>query len=459
MSKRTKIKNKPSETTKSDRPVVFTGNKSEPVYLTLEDYNLLNQKKRNEYLKQFKGRQKSEIITWYLVHSLNFSDLDGKPNEYLKRKPTPDEIEKWNEETRKAKEEESKTYFHNLTDAQLYTIAIATKDGETPMYMNKPLSIDNQEALAWFKEKSPRWRDYLAAINRVRKLRGEWDKQFDVIRQARQRMEKELLEAEELNTKSKTKYKHIVKAIKENNYSPEFEYAKEFQKLDNPFDLTSYRINSGGLLDVNTPPVTSVVVKPIEEKFKVKTKDGVVRGHGIDRIIREKKLKHKFDFAEYFVDMYKKKDMSSYDYKVENNDDVIALIMSMGLMPVQAFKYICIGINNERGTLEKAEMSTDIFKIEPLITYYQQEKAKRKASNRTEYTGSDLYRSDFFKEWCTKFNLTDYFFKTGVAKTGINKLNGLLPTWEKVATSEANKKILSDIDTAINLEAEQIRGK
>lgn len=455
-------------------------------YKSLAEYNDLTNDEQNAYLKTFELEFRKRISLWYLVNTLSLEDW-GTPYEetklgnktYLRKaeeknytvvsvydekagrrariptkrnkskfdyhyfRPTPHNLD-FEDKIKQAMELSEKKYRQThycdtLTDAQFYTVLMTTPVGGLPVYMGKPLSDDNEVLFEKWKKTSPKYKEYLKALERVKKLRDGIEKPFNAIKQQQDKLLKPVKDA-------LAKQQEALDALKQSAYSPTLEAIEKWRKTPNPFSVDS-RFDG-----VEGSNVKGLLSSDLDVKIG---EFGVQAGHGINSYIKRHKLKNKFEFAKHYIDQWKK-DKTKIDYWVNSYKDVEALAYSVGLLPLEVFQQICHHIIKVREKLEKDEFAKDLFKIEALVSYFEQQQAISKANkDKSAYTLMSLYRSEYFKKWCKTYNVEKWFLDVK-PKTGYNRLNDLWENWVSIVHSETNVDIMGQLNSAIDWEAEKL---
>ena len=394
--------------------------------LTLNEYNAMSETRKQDYMGIIAKNYGK--MAFYISGD---EDKDIRPTEIvLAHFRKKSEVEKQNQE------QYAKTHWvQPLTDAQLHLIAISTKAGDVPHYMNKPLSQQNLTRLGHYKSTSQGYREYLKKISRIEFLKSDYEKKLEPLKKIQEqyqaigrRLRQSAFRPEqELLAKIKSwglPIEKIIETPAKGDSSKRYDVKLKFDDGKEAFvEIKDKHFTYGYKLDGEDQEADPNYVMPKKARL--------VRQHGLKEYMDRNKIGDILDFPEHFLKNNTKETM---DYRVIDYEDISALAQSCGVIPYAVFVQLCQYIVKIKPTLEKDKNLYTAIVAEEIINYFDNKVAEhKKTAHRGKYTLAKLYRSQFFKEWTVRHKL-EKFFKSA---------QRLYDTWEdlyKIATAEAKRK-------------------
>lgn len=387
--------------------------------LTINEYNSLTEKQKQLY---FRKNHKN-----FALHAFYIEGADNKNVDVDETRPTEDvlkNLDKFKKIKRNNElEYEKKYHTQNLTHAQLFLVATTTPDGAVPKYMGRPLSRLNQIFLRHYKMTSAGYREWLKAKDRIEANRKKGDdKQHVTLKNKieeyqklgeRLRKSSYLPELEVYNTlKSLIPEANIQR--EQTYYDSDGKKRKSDMSIKFPDGDAHLEVKAGdkitlsvGNVNVQTTNNTNLMAR------SVKYPD-VVREHGFVEYINRNGLPSIFDFPEHFL---KNNSPTTLDYRVADYFDGVALAKSFGMQPFDFFNMTCDYLARTRSTYEKAKALDRGMCAEEIVNFYDNKVAEVNKKNEglsknkrlPKYTQTDLWNSNFCKEWIKKWNLSKWF--------------------------------------------------
>ena len=315
----------------------------------------------------------------------------------------------------KSQEEYKKTHWvSDLSDAQCYLIA-TTQEKEPYTYMGKALSKGNVWRLKNYQQYNTAYKEWVQSITRLKRIRDGIEKPLEPFRKLQEQMQ------------------DIGKRLR-GTYLPEQEALREFRLKLNPFSFGQTPQQG----DFYIP--RDIKIKGLLHDFE--KQDKVDKSHGLNTLMKKHKMKSSLDIAPHFLNVFNNPNKS--DYFVENYHNSIALAEACGVPPVKLFEILCLHLKVSKKHYEEQRLLSHAYAIEELINAWDTQIKKN-----SKYAMTTFFRSKVRKDWSAKYNW-DW--------NGYKRFQEQFPEWREIFKAKAYKRE-SDVDTMLNLEIENTRGK